>query len=106
MHIVRQVAAVRWTIARAGYSVGEIADANWILLAGFIGCGLIFAGLTGLCPPGWVIARMPETRRERGIDPRRCPNTRLSAQVAPHLHSLAVPRTPGSSPDPNRGVVQ
>jgi rhodanese-related sulfurtransferase len=31
----------------------------WIWLSGFAGCGLIFAGLTGICPMRIVIAKMP-----------------------------------------------
>jgi len=31
----------------------------WIWLSGFAGCGLIFAGLSGICPLRSVIAKMP-----------------------------------------------
>jgi rhodanese-related sulfurtransferase len=31
----------------------------WIWLSGFIGCGMMFAGLSGICPMRSVIAKMP-----------------------------------------------
>jgi hypothetical protein len=31
----------------------------WIVLSGFVGCGMIIAGFTGLCPMRSVVAMMP-----------------------------------------------
>ena len=55
----RQVQITAGTMALTGFALGELVNSNWFLLAGFVGCGLVFAGVTGFCPLGWVIARMP-----------------------------------------------
>jgi len=55
----RQVQITAGTMALAGFVLGEARDPNWFYLSGFVGCGLLFAGLTGFCPLGWVIAGMP-----------------------------------------------
>ncbi len=55
----RQVQITAGTMALAGFALGELVNSNWFLLAGFVGCGLVFAGVTGFCPLGWVIAKMP-----------------------------------------------
>jgi len=34
----------------------------WLLLPGFVGCGLAFAGFSGFCPMGEALARMPWNR--------------------------------------------
>lgn len=62
----RQVQIAAGTMALAGVALGAAWDANWFLLAGFVGCGLLFAGLTGFCPLGWVVARMPWNQAGRG----------------------------------------
>jgi rhodanese-related sulfurtransferase len=55
----RQVQLTAGTMALVGFALGELVDPRWFLLSGFVGCGLVFAGATGFCPLGWVIARMP-----------------------------------------------
>ncbi len=55
----RQVQITAGTMALFGFTLGELVNTNWFLLAGFVGCGLVFAGVTGFCPLGWVIAKMP-----------------------------------------------
>jgi len=55
----RQVQITAGTMALTGFGLGEIVNSKWFLLAGFVGCGLVFAGVTGFCPLGWVIAKMP-----------------------------------------------
>jgi len=37
----------------------SLLNPAWIWLSGFAGCGLIFAGLSGICPLRSVIAKMP-----------------------------------------------
>jgi hypothetical protein len=34
-------------------------DPAWIFLSGFIGAGLVFAGVTDTCGMGMLLARMP-----------------------------------------------
>ncbi len=55
----RQVQIAAGTMALSGFAFGGLINPNWFLLAGFVGCGLMFAGATGFCPLGWVIAKMP-----------------------------------------------
>jgi rhodanese-related sulfurtransferase len=61
----RQVQTTAGTMAVSGFLLGELVDPNWFLLAGFVGCGLLFAGLSGFCPLGWVLARMPWNQGSR-----------------------------------------
>jgi rhodanese-related sulfurtransferase len=67
----RQVQIAAGTMALTGFALGELVSANWFLLAGFVGCGLVFAGITGFCPLGWVIAKMPWN--QAGRDAACCP---------------------------------
>ena len=60
-------------LTQSEHSVGELADACelpsgmlsqwahpwWIGLSGFVGAGLIFAGITDTCGMGLLLARMP-----------------------------------------------
>jgi rhodanese-related sulfurtransferase len=62
----RQVQLAVGVLNLSGVLLGWFADAGWFLLPGFVGCGLIFAGATGGCPLGWVIARMPWNRSRTG----------------------------------------
>lgn len=39
------------------------ANPLWVLLCGFVGLGLTFAGLTDLCPMAVILERMPWNRR-------------------------------------------
>ncbi|WP_165219225.1 rhodanese-like domain-containing protein [Aquisphaera insulae] len=55
----RQVQLAAGSMNLAGVLLGWFSNPNWYLLSGFIGLGLIFAGSTGICPLGWVIAKMP-----------------------------------------------
>jgi rhodanese-related sulfurtransferase len=55
----RQIQIAAGVIILAGFSLGELVNPMWFWLSGFVGCGLIFAGLSGFCPMGTVIARMP-----------------------------------------------
>ena len=67
----RQVQITAGTMALTGFALGELVNSNWFLLAGFVGCGLVFAGVTGFCPLGWVIAKMPWN--QAGRDEACCP---------------------------------
>lgn len=68
----RQVQLTAGIIALAGFGLGESADPRWFLLSGFVGLGLVFAGVTGFCPLGWLIARMPWNQAGREAACRRC----------------------------------
>jgi rhodanese-related sulfurtransferase len=65
-----RTAAARWPLERQvrlaagllvllGAGLAVTVDARWFGLSAFVGAGLTFAGLTGLCPMGNLLARMP-----------------------------------------------
>lgn len=55
----RQLQIAIGSIVLAGVLLSYFLNPAWILLSGFAGCGLIFAGLSGICPMRMLIARMP-----------------------------------------------
>jgi rhodanese-related sulfurtransferase len=74
--VVRSTAA-RWALERqvrltagllvvVGVLLAVAISRWWLLLPGFVGCGLVFAGCTGFCGMGELLARMPWNRPQRG----------------------------------------
>ena len=55
----RQLQITIGSIVLAGVLLSVFLNPAWVWLSGFAGCGLIFAGLTGICPMRMVIAKMP-----------------------------------------------
>jgi len=55
----RQLQICIGVIVLTGVALHFALNPAWIWLSGFAGCGLIFAGLTGICPMRMVIAKMP-----------------------------------------------
>lgn len=55
----RQVQTVAGTMVIIGILLSATVDKNWMLLSLFVGCGLLFAGVTGYCPMASLLARMP-----------------------------------------------
>jgi rhodanese-related sulfurtransferase len=55
----RQVRIAAGTIVLSGVLLAQFVHPALIWLAGFIGAGLIFAGITDWCGMGMLIARMP-----------------------------------------------
>lgn len=55
----RQLQICIGSMVLAGVLLSFFLNPAWIWLSGFAGCGLIFAGLTGICPMRMVIAKMP-----------------------------------------------
>ena len=55
----RQLQICIGSIVLAGVVLHFVLNPAWIWLSGFAGCGLIFAGLSGICPMRMVIAKMP-----------------------------------------------
>jgi hypothetical protein len=62
----RQVRLIAGLLVVAGVFLGVDVSPWWLLVAGFVGCGLVFAGFSGLCPMGEVLARLPWNRVQRG----------------------------------------
>lgn len=59
----RQVRILAGAIVVMGVGLGYLAHPVFFALAGFIGAGLIFAGVTDWCGMGLVLAKMPWNRR-------------------------------------------
>ncbi len=89
MSLERQVRICAGAIVALGAALGAFAPAPWnmvgIGLAGFIGAGLVFAGITDTCGMAMVIARMPWN--QAGGTGARC----TTALVAAIALSVAAP---------------
>jgi rhodanese-related sulfurtransferase len=47
-----------------GVLLGVIVNKNWLYLSGFVGCGLMLAGLTGWCGLSLLLSKMPWNRNK------------------------------------------
>ena len=57
--IERQVRIGAGTMVLVGVVLGSWVDPLWFFLSGFVGAGLIFAGITDWCGMGMLLAKMP-----------------------------------------------
>ena len=57
--VLRQVQMTVGTMILASVLLGHFVAEGWLILAGFAGCGLLMAGITGECPLALLIAKMP-----------------------------------------------
>ena len=57
--IMRQVQIVAGSLALLGAVLAYLVSPWFIILCGFVGAGLIFAGVTGECPMALILQRMP-----------------------------------------------
>ena len=55
----RQVQLTVGPLILLGVILGTQLDQRWLILSGFIGAGLTFAGATGFCGLAYVLGRMP-----------------------------------------------
>jgi rhodanese-related sulfurtransferase len=55
----RQIRIVAGSLVFSGVLLGSLVHPYFFGLSGFIGLGLIFAGVTDICPMAMMIARMP-----------------------------------------------
>lgn len=55
----RQVRIAAGSLVLVGALLSYFAHPYWIALAGFVGAGLIFAGITDTCGMGLLLAKMP-----------------------------------------------
>jgi rhodanese-related sulfurtransferase len=55
----RQLRIVIGTLVLLGTVLGAFVSPWFLLLAGFCGAGLVFAGITDICPMAMTLARMP-----------------------------------------------
>ncbi len=67
MSLERQVRIGAGSMVLAGVVLGFAVNPAFFFLSGFVGCGLIFAGVTDWCGMGLVLAKMPwNNRRSSG----------------------------------------
>ena len=55
----RQIQIIVGTLVVTGVLLSHFVHPAWILLSAFVGCGLIFAGISGICALAIVVAKMP-----------------------------------------------
>jgi len=60
----RQVRIAAGAIVLTGVLLARFVNFNFIWLSGFVGAGLIFAGITDFCGMGLLIARLPWNKRK------------------------------------------
>jgi rhodanese-related sulfurtransferase len=61
--VIQQTQLVIGCLALVGLAIGYWVHPAGLLLPAFMGCGLIVAGFTGLCPLADAIAKLPWNRR-------------------------------------------
>lgn len=60
--VMRQVQIVAGGLVALGVLLGVIVSPWFLILSGFVGCGLMFAGITGWCGMALLLAAMPWNR--------------------------------------------
>ncbi|MGY2979977.1 rhodanese-like domain-containing protein [Thermostichus sp. OS-CIW-30] len=60
--IMRQVQIAAGSLVLTGTLLGAFVNPWWLLLSGFVGAGLVFAGVTNTCGMALLLARMPWNR--------------------------------------------
>ena len=63
--IMRQVQIVAGTLILIGVVLGYTIDSRLFLLSGFVGAGLLFAGVSGLCGMASLLLKMPWNRPDK-----------------------------------------
>ena len=57
--IMRQVQIVAGTLVFTGTILGAFVSPWFLILSGFVGAGLTFAGISGTCAMGMLLAKLP-----------------------------------------------
>ena len=71
--IMRQVQIVAGALVALGVGLGVVVSPWFLALAGFVGCGLMFAGISGWCGMAKILAMMPWNASLRtGAAPASC----------------------------------
>lgn len=55
----RQVRLIAGLLTAVGVLLAVTVSEWWLILPGFVGCGLAFAGVSGFCAMGEVLAKLP-----------------------------------------------
>jgi rhodanese-related sulfurtransferase len=62
----RQVRIAAGAIVFTGVLLARFVNPNFIWLSGFVGAGLVFAGITDFCGMGLLLAKLPWNKRQSG----------------------------------------
>lgn len=65
--ILRQVQMTAGSLVLIGSLLGFFISPWWFLMSGFVGAGLVFAGLTDTCGMAMFLAKMPWNRGNCGV---------------------------------------
>ncbi len=60
--LMQQVQIVAGTLILSGVVLGYAVNPGFFLLSGFVGAGLLFAGLSGWCGMALLLAKCPRNR--------------------------------------------
>jgi rhodanese-related sulfurtransferase len=60
--LMRQVQIVAGSLVVTGTVLGAFVNPGFLVLSGFVGCGLVFAGVTNTCALAMVLAKLPYNR--------------------------------------------
>lgn len=63
IEIMRQVQIAAGSLVLLGVVMGAFVAPGFYTLSGFVGAGLLFAGVSGFCGMAWLLAAMPWNRR-------------------------------------------
>ena len=63
--VMRQVQIVAGILILIGVGLGYTTDSRFFLLSGFVGAGLLFAGVSGLCGMASLLLKMPWNRPDK-----------------------------------------
>ncbi|MFM6158991.1 MAG: rhodanese-like domain-containing protein, partial [Sphaerospermopsis kisseleviana] len=61
--LMRQVQIVAGTLVFTGTILGAFVSPWFLILSGFVGAGLVFAGVTNTCAMGVLLAKLPYNQR-------------------------------------------
>lgn len=62
--LLRQVQIVAGTLVFTGTTLGAFVSPWFLVLSGFVGAGLIFAGISGTCGMAVLLAKLPYNQRQ------------------------------------------
>jgi rhodanese-related sulfurtransferase len=61
--LFRQVQIVAGSLVAIGTGLGILVSPWFLLLSGFVGCGLVFAGVTNTCAMGMLLMKLPYNQK-------------------------------------------
>jgi rhodanese-related sulfurtransferase len=104
MSLERQVRIVAGALVLIGVLLGYFLHPAILILSGFVGAGLVFAGVADFCGMGLLLARMPWNRSSAGAGAAGAPGT--CAASAPGACAASAPSAcAAGAPPPSGGCA-